>query len=242
MIECHTYTEAGGHPENEDALLARELSAHPGTWICGLADGQGGQFGGAAAAARAVEAVGETAERQPPRRLEDARTWCALLSSADAAVEEEREAGFTTLVGLCLAPGRVAGASCGDSACLLVAGGRAEVLTERQRKNPPVGSGAAYPVPFSARLAGEWKVLVVSDGVWKYVGWDRVAEVVRAHHGEEAIASLREAAIAASGGRLSDDFTVALFEGGGEGQVLSRSREDAADAESRRSLALRDGP
>ena len=71
----------------------------------------------------------------------------------------------------------VAGASSGDSAALLVAGRHATELTAGQRKDPPVGSGVATAVPFAVTARGPWRLLVMSDGVWKYVGWDRVVEV-----------------------------------------------------------------
>ena len=37
--------------------------------------------------------------------------WANLLAQSDAAVAADREAGFTTLVGLCVIGDRVAGAS-----------------------------------------------------------------------------------------------------------------------------------
>src|SRR6185369_1355332 len=91
------------------------------------------------------------------------------LAHADAAVAADREAGFTTLVGLCVGADHVAGASCGDSAAVAVCGASApRVLTSRQWKNPPVGSGEATFVPFEMELAEPWRLLVMSDGVWKY--------------------------------------------------------------------------
>ena len=52
-------------------------------------------------------------------------------------------------------------------------------LTANQIKNPPVGSAAAVFTPFAGRLERPWTVLAMSDGVWKYVGWERVRAIQR---------------------------------------------------------------
>ena len=70
-----SFSEAGGHPANEDAF---RLESHPldaDCWLCFLADGQGGRAGGAPAAQRACEAALEFALEFPPRKLIDARLW-----------------------------------------------------------------------------------------------------------------------------------------------------------------------
>lgn len=97
-------------------------------------------------------------------------------------------------------------------AVLLLNNGQEHLLTERQFKNPPVGSSAARPVAFSARLGRVWKLLVISDGVWKYVGWETIGQRTRQKEGQELIASLRQTAAEASGGELPDDFSVALLQ------------------------------
>ena len=78
-------------------------------------------------------------------------------------------------------------------------GSRPKTLTDRQAKNPPVGSGAAWFVPFADRLAGPWSVLAMSDGVWKYVGWDRIIAGIASHRGQPLIESLQAAARLRSG-------------------------------------------
>ena len=73
-----------------------------------------------------------------------------------------------------LAPGRGRAFEVDSIPVLLVNDGGAAVLTADQRKNPPVGSGAAVFTEFTAELGHGWRVLGLTDGVWKYVGWDRV--------------------------------------------------------------------
>jgi hypothetical protein len=208
-----TFTEAGGHPVNEDAF---EIQRHPsdeGCWFGALADGQGGQAGGGPAARLACRTVMENAARLPPDRLADAATWRGLLELADAAVAIAPDAGFTTLVGFCVRGNAVCGASNGDSA--LVAVGEADRvlnLTDHQFKNPPVGSRAALIVPFAAKLIGPWMVLAMSDGVWKYVGWERINEAAARFRGQELVDHLGKLARLPGSGRFQDDFTLILLQ------------------------------
>ncbi len=180
-VRCLIHSEPGDGHINEDVVAVRPHPGNADVVLCALADGQGGQAGGA----------------------------------ADDAVREDDAAGYCSLVSLCLSGQGVWGASCGDGGALLLSGGRDILLTDDQRKNPPVGSGVSCPVAFSARLAPGWVLLVVSDGVWKYVGWDQITRMAARHQGPELITALRQAALDASGGSLPDDFSVALLYDGG---------------------------
>lgn len=207
------HSEAGEGHANEDVVLVRPHPGDAGVLLCSLADGQGGQAGGARAARVAVEESLRAAASFPVRELFGAAPWYAAVGAADEAVCGDDAAGYCTLVSLCVSAREVWGASCGDSGALLIQGGRNFLLTENQRKNPPVGSSAARPVAFSARLQPGWTLLVVSDGVWKYVGWEHIARLARGHQGRELVAALRHAAWDANGGRLPDDFSAALLHG-----------------------------
>ncbi len=204
MIRTYTFSAAGGHAVSEDAFT---LQPHAGGWLVALADGQGGRAGGARAAQLACQVAIERAGASP--------AWAEALTHADAAVVADREAGFTTLVGLHVRDDRVTGASCGDSAAVVVCGEHApKVLTARQFKNPPVGSGDATFVPFEMELTLPWKLLAVTDGVWKYAGWERVWDCAARLSGEELVAELQAAARLPLTGEFQDDFTVVLLEGG----------------------------
>jgi hypothetical protein len=149
------------------------------------------------------------------------------LRQADTAVAAAPGAGFTTLVGLCIYRGNVVGASSGDSAALVVSGGRATELTAGQQKNPPVGCGAAVAVPFAATVTEPWRVLAMSDGVWKYVGWERVVAIARRTRGRFAIAELQGAARLRGSGRFQDDFTVVVLEAPAEPGAAADGSLDA---------------
>jgi len=212
MISAYSYSEAGGHDFNEDAFSLHTHPLEPECWVCVIADGQGGQSGGGPAAQLASQTALTTALALPPERLIKPASWINVVRTADRAVAGDRGAGFTTLVGLCVYGGRIAGASNGDSAAILITEGRPITLTARQRKNPPVGSGAVDAVSFAAATKESWKLLAMSDGVWKYVGWERLVETMQSGGGRALIDQLQRAARLPGNGCFQDDFTVVLLE------------------------------
>jgi PPM family protein phosphatase len=137
--------------------------------------------------------------------------WLDVCNVADRGVAAEPDAGYCTLVALVAAGEWVVGASSGDSAAALIFDHSTVILTDRQHKNPPVGSGAAKFEAFSARPGKKWRVMVVSDGVWKYVGWERMFVVGREARGDHVADALRREVIQ-SHGLLPDDFSVIVIE------------------------------
>ena len=212
MTTVQTFSEVGGHAVNEDAFAVRVHPRDPSVTICFVADGQGGQPGGGPASELACSTGIELAVGIAPERLTDERAWAGIMRAIDEVVRADAVAGLTTLVGLCVTADRVVGASCGDSAAVLVSGEQSTTLTEGQRKNPPIGFGSALPTMFTARLVAPWRLILVTDGVWKYVGWLRMDEIVRRDHGAGLIDNLQRAARLPATGRFQDDFTVVLVE------------------------------
>ena len=213
MIVVTSFSEAGGHANNEDACVILPHPSGPDRWLCFLADGQGGRAGGAEASRLACRVAAEAAVCQRVHALVEPANWESILGSADRAVAADRDAGFTTLIGFLVTAEFVAGASCGDSAVLLLS--RSEPgreLTRGQRKNPPVGSGGADIVPFSAAMPRPWSVLAMSDGVWKFVVWDRLVQAARASRGQPLVEALQALARSPRSGQFPDDFTVVVFE------------------------------
>jgi PPM family protein phosphatase len=216
MIILVSYSEKGDHAVNEDVFDVRRHPADPDCWLCFVADGQGGRAGGERAARLACQAGADAALGLPPATLARPKTWIDVLQKADKTVNRDPEAGFTTLIGFCLTSDRLTGASCGDSALVASsANKRLQNLTDRQAKDPPVGSGFAQFVPFANKLAYPWTVLAMSDGVWKYVGWDRLIAAAGNHRAQPLIDALKSAARLRSG-CFPDDFTVVVFEGMGQ--------------------------
>jgi hypothetical protein len=91
-------------------------------------------------------------------------------------------------------------------------GQRPRAVTARQSKNPLVGSGAAPFWPFGLALVVPWVVVAMSDGVWKYAGWDRIEKAVSAARGQQIVDRLQEEARLGGSGQFPDDFTVVVFD------------------------------
>ncbi len=220
MITPFAFSEAGGHPANEDAYLVEPHPHDPECWVCAVADGQGGRAGGARAAQVAYRTVLEAASALSAREVMTPAAWATIFRRADEAVAADRDAGFTTLVGFAVSGDRLCGASNGDSALVTVDGrGTRDEVTRGQRKNPPVGSEVAACVPFAVHLAPPWLVLAMTDGVWKYVGWEYVREAAGRLRGSPLIAALKERARLPGTGRLQDDFTLVVLQSGPAGMA-----------------------
>lgn len=208
------FSEAGGHATNEDA---QEVCVHPKNsecLICVVADGQGGRAGGREAARLAVAATVDAASSQQPSKLARASLWPMFLQEVDAVVNGDPNVGFTTLVALAIFPDTVVGASNGDSGALALVDRGHHILTDNQIKKPPVGTGMATFVPFACELRPPWKILTMSDGVWKYAGWESIVEIATSHSGMELVDAVANKARLPKSGRFQDDFTLVLVENG----------------------------
>ncbi len=207
-----TFSEVGGgHSDNEDAYAVQK---HPGgdCWVCALADGQGGQRGGKSAARLACDETIAKALLTPVVDLASPGIWIDILRRADSAVEANPGAGYTTLIGFVLFAQAMCGASNGDGVVAAVQRDcRWDELTSLQEKNPPVGSGSAAVVPFETGLTAPWTVAAMTDGVWKYVGWDRIAAALKETRGEAIVNRLLAQARLPRSSTLQDDFTIVVF-------------------------------
>jgi hypothetical protein len=215
MIRVSSYTEAGGHPENEDAFDVRLHPQDQESYLGVVADGQGGRAGGAVAAKLASQACLEAAAGYAPAQLIRPQTWAAILRTVDEAVYEHSGAGFTTLVGFYVTPDLICGASCGDSAMVVLnAKEPGKVLTARQYKNPPVGSRAGKFVSFTSNLIRPWMTVAMTDGVWKYAGWEAILQIASEMPGQKIVDWLRDRARLQGSGGLQDDFTLVVLQQG----------------------------
>jgi hypothetical protein len=211
-VTIKTHTEPGGKEVNEDFLMTHRHPSGGERYVCLLADGQGGRSNGAAAARAACETALARALEHPFESLLRPSTWTTILHATDNAVC--RTEGYTTLVALALDGTVAMGASCGDSKVFFVKNwqdaGEAEIAewTSRQRKNPPVGSGEAVFEPFACDLTEGSRILVLSDGVWKYCGFDAIRVAFQMPDFADAPVWLKSATLKRVGTSLPDDFSV----------------------------------
>jgi serine phosphatase RsbU (regulator of sigma subunit) len=214
-MNVFSFSAAGGHPVNEDVLRVEPHPKDPDVLLVAVADGQGGRSGGARAARLAVDTVIEVAGRMKPEDLgRSPFEWPDALRQADEAVRDDPQAGFTTLIGLIAFTemGIITGGSCGDSAVLVVDAEGPELWTDGQPKNPPVGSGRAEFCVMAGCPPPPFVVLAMTDGVWKYAGWDAIKEAARTLRGQELIDAIAARARLPRSGEFQDDFTLVVLE------------------------------
>jgi len=174
-----------------------DVVAVSGGYLLVLADGAGGTSGGAAAA-EAVVAAGRAAH---PSSREDC---VRFLTDLDQRL---RTIGETTAVVVLLARSQVVGASVGDSEAWLVTPSDWTELTRDQKRKPLLGSGAASPVGFGP-LPLSGRVLVGSDGLFKYVPHDAIRKPTMSPLADAAEALIHSARLPS--GSLHDDVSVIL--------------------------------
>lgn len=206
MWHC-THTEPGGKDVNEDCLLMRAHPQDSAVWIVCIADGQGGRAHGAAAAQMACQSYYEKAAACSLADLFRASVQQELFRYVDDRVSQT--GGFTTFVAAVVEREFLIGGSSGDSKVYAVQGqAELEELTLSQHKNPPVGSGGAMFETFSRPLLPGHRLLMVTDGVWKYAGYENLKNALKSGSFPWVADELRTATLARCGTSLPDDFSL----------------------------------
>ncbi|WNG37908.1 SpoIIE family protein phosphatase [Archangium violaceum] len=163
-----------------------------------VADGAGGTGRGAEAAQGVIDAV---------RRLgwsSSTQTWVELLGRLNHSLSPAQ----TTAVIVAVGPTALTGASVGDSEAWWFDGAAEYALTKEQRRKPLLGSGEAMPVGFFHEARGAGRLVLGSDGLWKYVRWERVLEALQ-NPPQEAARRLLES-VRYPSGVLPDDVAVVV--------------------------------
>lgn len=182
------------------------LGHHETHSIIVVADGAGGVGGGRNAAELICASLGTEVRS-------GSTDWGEVLSSIDDNMARRGDGGLATAVIVEVSSGTIRGASVGDSGAWLLHAGHLEDLTEGQNRKPLVGTGAAAPVvfgpfPFRGRL------LVASDGLFKYASRTLLMETMSQGTIEDAVDRLVETVRLPNGG-LQDDIAVVLAESTG---------------------------
>lgn len=171
-----------------------------------VADGAGGMGGGRAAA----EAVCLRLGCVDPAAGVD---WSNALRSTDNYLTRHGDCGLATGVVVELAARSLRGASIGDSGAWLLNDGRLEDLTIGQHRKPLIGTGTAVPVDFGP-LPFQGRLLVASDGLFKYASRRVLMDALNLGTIEEAVDRLVDSVRLPNGG-LQDDVAVVLAESTG---------------------------
>lgn len=213
-MRFHVHSEPGGKPDNEDHVLVRRHPMAHDMLLCFLADGQGGRAHGAEAARKACEAAWQLARQCTPSDLLDASAWEELLDEVDITVSET--GGYTTLVAAAFNPEVVTGGSCGDSKLYRHSHETQSIeeWTALQTRNPPVGSGECQFETFHHEVLDGDRFLILSDGVWKYCGYEALKSTFTLPDLAVAPPHLRTATLERVGRTLPDDFSLIALDFG----------------------------
>lgn len=197
-----TLQTAAGNPENQDRAAIIESRAG---LVLVVADGAGGQSGGAEAASMAVELV-----RRHAHELCDASSCRNLIETIDQAIAEDAVAGETTCAVAVITTSQVSGASVGDSGVWLIGQTEFVDMTRNQVRKPFAGSGTACVVPFEHAKTGNRCLLLATDGLLKYTSSDRILVTCRdLSDSADTVQRLIEL-VRYPSGALPDDATVIL--------------------------------
>jgi len=183
----------------------RALLRHVGDAVVfAIADGAGGTANGSAAADALVALV---ADRSDALADSDELAFVRLLEEGDDA-GVARSGGQTTAVIGVARPGRIVGASVGDSGAILFREPPVE-LTSAQVRKPLLGSRNAQPRGFSAGWNGE-PLLVATDGLLRFADLPAIgAELAIGRDCDSTASRLIDLARLRSGA-LPDDVALAL--------------------------------
>lgn len=187
----------------EDRALALPTA---GGYLVAVADGAGGTGNGAAAADRLIAFISKLVEAA------ESTDWFDALCSFDDELSAGRSGGQTTGVVAFVTADRVVGASVGDSSAWLISpAGAIADLTANQRRKPLLGVAEALPVVFEAERGGG-RLLLGTDGLFKYTAAERIVELAARGSAAEAADALVNCVRLPSGG-LQDDVAAVLVSG-----------------------------
>jgi len=137
-----------------------------------LGDGAGGTANGSAAAEALVALVADRAEALAAG---NEMAFVGLLEEADATSVAASGGQTTAVVGVAM-PGRIVGASVGDSGAILFREPLVDLPSGQARK-PLLGSGSAQPRGFAVEWNGE-PLLVATDGLFHFASPRAIAAEV----------------------------------------------------------------
>ena len=177
-----------------------------------VADGAGGMGGGAQAAQYACDRAMQLAQLATA----EACIWVDRLRAIDTELSVAEHGGQCTLVVAEVWNGQVVGASVGDSEAWLIGHGDTLVLTEQQERKPLLGSGSARTRGFGPFWMRGWRLLIASDGLFRFAARDKIAQRVRSTVFPQLPSLLTDLARLPNG-ELQDDVAIVVCEANADG-------------------------
>lgn len=171
-----------------------------------VADGAGGMGGGAEAAQFACDRVKHFARATPG----NSGAWVERLRAIDQTLSGSQHGGQSTVVVAEIWNGQVCGASVGDSRTWLIdlKDGVLD-LTACQQRKPLLGSGLARPCGFGPIALNRRRLLLASDGLFRYAAQNKILAVVAANEFPQAPSLLTDF-VRLPNGELHDDVAIVL--------------------------------
>jgi len=176
-----------------------------------IADGAGGVSGGAIAANAICRALDPQKASDSLDAAVGTSNWSDWLSRCDQKMAASGLGGLAAAVVVSISDdGTICGASVGDCEAWVFGQGAPLSLTDRQIRKPLLGEGDAHAVGFGTQLSGG-TLVVASDGLWKYMAHERIAEIASMRPLELAAAMLVDG-VRLRNGALQDDVAVMVCE------------------------------
>jgi len=203
---------------NEDATFCAPV--HDGRLLmAAVADGVGGRPGGARAAQKAIQLTLRRAKSMLATVVLDHSPWRMALEAVHGELCRERGGGETALTVLITDGERWTAAWAGDSRLYRLRGGEVTLLTQPRWRTGYLGGERVDPQAISGTGEPGDRLVLLSDGIWKYVQADRFASHLSATPAQIMTRLLQEAGRLLSG-RLVDDASGVVV-------VLGAPRESA---------------
>jgi serine/threonine protein phosphatase PrpC len=190
---------------NEDASFHGRLLGES-LMVAVVADGSGGSGGGLEASRLAVQSVRRVESTLRPH-LMDTGFWTMLFREIDGRVERDRRAGHTTLATVISDGRRAIVTTVGDSLVYHVTAGTVRIVNTGARSTGLIGTDRASLVQRELTVKPGDRLLLATDGFWKYVAHGLLERWLVGLPHEEVLPRILRELMERFSGRIPDDAT-----------------------------------
>ena len=212
--------------ENEDSVFCAPVCQGQ-LLFAAVADGVGGQSGGARAARRAVQLAVRKVQTMRAADALDPGIWRMVLDELHGRLQRER-GGSTTLSILATDGTRWAAAWVGDSKVYRVAGTAIECVSDGPERTGYLGGDEAIPRSRGGEMHQGERLAVLTDGLWKYVPGETFRGLLASDSGHVLTRLIAEVS-RRNGGKLVDDASGVVVEVTADAAVAAPPPSPAAE-------------